>query len=537
MCKYLKLSFYVCMFALSAAVQGAEWDVKFYDPKPANIKDELHLPMPCDGKMVFRKIFVPVANPLDDLRVKLGNGDAEKLQYLEQGHDAHIAGSFSTTEPVPGRFYWMAKYELTELQYQALMQTTCPVPDNKLMIPKVSLSWFEALNFGDRYNQWLRKNALKALPVEDVQLDNAKKPSAFSPGTGFVRLPTETEWEFAARGGENVSPSEFLAPVFPMETSLNDYVVYGGAQSSRGQLSLVGRRKPNPFGLYDILGNADEMTFDSFRLSRLKRLHGQAGGFVARGGNFNTPEDEIRASWREERTYYTEAEPNRQKTGGMRLVLVSPALTSQKRTIEIEQSWAKLGAPNEQDVPSAALVNGSIERLGSLAAEMKNEKLISEVNAVKLEFKANTDELQKQRGVAIRSSLQQGAFMCVRLNNDGRIAEVFRTAYERDCAKPDPANAPQIEACEKRRVALVSREQALDLVMTIYADTIVDSASIYTAQFVEPEVKTKKAQLTAQRSGNLDRYLDTHWSHLKGYFDDQKISRPEWLRSCKAVAN
>ena len=537
MCKFLKLSFYVCMFAFSAAVQGAEWDVKFYDPKPANIKDELHLPMPCDGKMVFRKIFVPVANPLDDLRVKLGNGDAEKLQYLEQGHDAHIAGSFSTTDPIPGRFYWMAKYELTELQYQALMQTACPVPDNKLMIPKVSLSWFEALNFSDKYNQWLRKNALKALPVEDVQLDNAKKPSAFSPGTGFVRLPTETEWEFAARGGENVSPSEFVEPVFPMETSLNDYVVYGGAQSSRGQLSLVGRRKPNPFGLYDILGNADEMTFDSFRLSRLKRPHGQAGGFVARGGNFNTPEDEIRASWREERTYYTEAEPNRQKTGGMRLVLVSPALTSQKRTTEIEQSWAKLGAPNEQDVPSAALVNGSIERLGALAAEMKNEKLISEVNAVKLEFKANTDELQAQRGVAIRSSLQQGAFMCVRLNNDGRIAEVFRTAYERDCAKPDPANAPQIEACEKRRVALVSREQALDLVMTIYADTIVDSASIYTAQFVEPEVKTKKAQLTAQRSGNLDRYLDTHWSHLNGYFKDQKINRPEWLRSCKAVSN
>jgi hypothetical protein len=536
MSKLFNLVFCFCLVVLSSAVHSAEWDVKFYDPKPANIKDELHLPMPCHGKMVFRKIFVPVAKPLDDLRVTLGS-DSDKFRYLEQSHNAHIAGSFSTTEPIPGRYYWMAKYELTDLQYQAVMQTSCPVPDNKLMLPKVSLSWFEALSFGDKYNQWLRKNALKALPVEDVQLDKDKKPLAFSPGTGFLRLPTETEWEFAARGGENVSPSEFLEPIFPIEGPLNDYVVYGGAQSSRGQLSLVGRRKPNPFGLYDILGNADEMTFDSFRLNRLKRAHGQAGGFIARGGNFNTPEDEIRTSWREERTYYSEAEPNRQKTGGVRLVLVSPALTSQKRTTEIEQSWEKLGEVTEQDVPSAALVNGAIERLGALAAEMKNEKLIKEVAAVKLEFKANTDELNTQRGVAIRSSLQQGAFMCVRLNNDGRITDVFRTAYERDCAKPDPANAPLIEACGKRKVALDSRQLALDLVLTVYADTIVDSGSIYKAESVAPEVKTKKAQLSAQRSGNLDTYLDTYWSHLNGYLKDSKINRPEWLRACKAVSN
>lgn len=65
----------------------------------------------------------------------------------------------------------MAKYELTALQYQALTSGTCPTPSRKLSIAETNISWFDAVNFADKYNQWLRTNALDKLPKEDGNPD------------------------------------------------------------------------------------------------------------------------------------------------------------------------------------------------------------------------------------------------------------------------------------------------------------------------------------------------------------------------------
>lgn len=65
----------------------------------------------------------------------------------------------------------MAKYELTALQYQALTSGTCPTPSRKLSIAETNISWFDAVNFADKYNQWLRTNALDRLPKEDGNPD------------------------------------------------------------------------------------------------------------------------------------------------------------------------------------------------------------------------------------------------------------------------------------------------------------------------------------------------------------------------------
>ena len=235
------------LLAVTQAVLAAPWDTKFFNPKPA--EDDVILPMPCEGSMAFRKIHVPLDKPLDDLKVMLGS-DSGDLRYLEQAHPAFIAGSFTTDKPAPGRYYLMAKYELTELQYQAVMTEVCPRPSMKLMSPQVSISWFEAMQFSDKYNVWLRKNALEALQKED------KVP-------GFVRLPTEVEWEFSARGGNAVSTTDFRATMYPMVDGINKHVWFAGSQSSNGKLQVTGLLQPNTLGLHDMLGNADEMMFES----------------------------------------------------------------------------------------------------------------------------------------------------------------------------------------------------------------------------------------------------------------------------------
>lgn len=507
---------------------AAPWETKFFNPKPA--EDDVLLPMPCEGSMVFRKVHVPLDKPLDDLKIMLGSESGD-LRYLEQTHPAFIAGSFTTDKPAPGRFYLMAKYELTELQYQAVISDTCPKPAMKLMSPQVSVSWFEAMQFSDKYNVWLRKNALESLPKED------KVP-------GFVRLPTEVEWEFAARGGNTVSTTDFRATMYPMADGMNKHVWFAGSQSANGKLQVAGLLQPNPLGLHDMLGNADEMMFESFRLNKLDRFHGQSGGYIVRGGNYTTPEADMRTSWRQEQTYYRGAEPNRLKTGGLRLALVAPSLTSLDRGKAIEASWEKLGASNEVQTGTSATAGAApqavgpttVERLGSLLSGLKDDKLKKELETVRTELRASNQMRDEQRSLAIRSALQQGAFACSLLKREADFYEPVAKIHERDCSKTESLDESALARCTKLKSANDDRKRALDLVVNIYSDGIIQAGTIYNAAMITPEVNVEKQQLEARKS-NLHVYLSTYWTHLSGYLRTRQVSQSEWISGCRAVPN
>ncbi|NVN38350.1 SUMF1/EgtB/PvdO family nonheme iron enzyme [Komagataeibacter swingsii] len=64
----------------------------------------------------------------------------------------------------------------------------------------------------------------------------------------------------------------------------NDHYIVAGPDI--GALQPVGTLKPNPLGLYDILGEVDQIMLDPYRLNRVGRLHGQVGGVLLRGENY-----------------------------------------------------------------------------------------------------------------------------------------------------------------------------------------------------------------------------------------------------------
>ncbi len=70
------------------------------------------------------------------------------------------------------------------------------------------------------------------------------------------RLPTEAEWEFAARGGSN--------PIFPWGDASADPSRANYSASNLGTTSPVGNYPANPYGLYDMAGNVWQFTADEW---------------------------------------------------------------------------------------------------------------------------------------------------------------------------------------------------------------------------------------------------------------------------------
>lgn len=499
---------------LVSAAHAADWPADEWNPKPQ--KDDVVLPMPCGGKMAFRKVAIPSDGPMGDREIRMGSAEDER-GYLEGAHPAQVAGSFADGK---ARYYLMGKYEVTALQWDAVMsECAAPTPEGRL--PKTGVGWMDAVAFGDRYTLWLRQNAPKALPSEEQE-------------PGFVRLPTEVEWEFAARGGIAVSESEFQERTFPMPDGINEYVWFSGDQSANGKPQPIGLKKANPLGLHDVLGNVDEMVLDPFRLNKLDRLHGQAGGFVVRGSNYVTSEEDVRTAYRQEVPYYQGTERRQSKTTGFRVAVVAPVFTSRARLQGIEEAWASLGSaavvPTKPGMDEKSLAD-PIDELGAIAGAATDPAMQKRLENLKLAFRSSFQARDEQRDRAAKARLRLGTFLCQKLKDDGvpidRVKDALAT-----CVKN---NGKDHERCKLLAKTVEADEAVQYANQRYYADTIVGFVEDYDAAVLAAQLGVLKQELNARGVEVLVPVADQYVAHVEAFRKAGKVRKTEWLEECKKV--
>ncbi|MEA2041403.1 MAG: SUMF1/EgtB/PvdO family nonheme iron enzyme [Bacteroidota bacterium] len=206
--------------------------------------------------------------------------------------------------------YFMSKYEITIKLYKVFCQSAGKkIPRGSDQKPAHSMSWQESILFCN----WLSMVNNKQMCYKVKETEKSFYATLIPEANGF-RLPTEAEWEYAARGGNK-----------------SKYYSYSGSNSaadvawflfSGHELKDVGQKQPNELGIYDMSGNVLEFCYDNYNKDYYKKRASDnptgaelGSRKVARGGSYQGSAEALRISKR-----FSHSKTHAAKTLGLRLV-------------------------------------------------------------------------------------------------------------------------------------------------------------------------------------------------------------------------
>lgn len=239
--------------------------------------------------LLKNRFYVETAFGMEMPLVEVKGGTFEMGATPEQGDD--VRDNEKPVHNVSLSPFYIGKYEVTQAQWEAVMGTT--VEQHR--------AWAEAERLYD--GMYCLAGVGPENPMYYVSWKDAVAfCSKLSERTGKkYRLPTEAEWEYAARGGHHHDGTMYAGSDVAYEVAW----YLDNANGIDGGTRPVGQKKPNGLGIYDMSGNVSERCSDwydkaYYGVSPAHNPQGPAEGTsrVLRGGYFASRAD-LHVSFRE----------------------------------------------------------------------------------------------------------------------------------------------------------------------------------------------------------------------------------------------
>lgn len=247
------------------------------------------------------------------LLTSCGPPEIEGMVYVEGGtftmgctsEQSGCGDDETPTHEVTLSSFYIGKYEVTQGEYESVMGSNDSKNVISEMLPVNRIRFYQIVEY---CNALSIANGLD--PCYNINENNFDEDMQYLGECDFTkngyRLPTEAEWEFAARGGNQSQGYKYSG-----SNDINEVAWHNG--NSNNCTHEVGTKKSNELGIYDMSGNVWEFCWDLYRTdfynnSTSTNPAGPVEGAQrsVRGGSWNTNARNCRVTNRDEgcRQYY-----------------------------------------------------------------------------------------------------------------------------------------------------------------------------------------------------------------------------------------